>query len=182
MPLTDTASNQKDTTSELAENSFETIALLWHDEQNARKVWESPKSAADALLKLKNYIFPTLGPIPIKEFSLENLELLIISIESKSNRIANRTLGFCKRVYVYAIDIGKAEKNIAAEIKLPQGKKETDYLHKHYASIHLWTVAEATMILYAKDNTHFSNVSANIKCTRHLHEKCTKKKDTKLKV
>jgi hypothetical protein len=25
-------------------------------------------------------------------------------------------------------------------------------------------------------------VSANIKCTRHLHEKCTKKKDTKLKV
>ena len=26
------------------------------------------------------------------------------------------------------------------------------------------------------------NVSANIKCTRHLHEKCTKKKDTKLKV
>ena len=26
------------------------------------------------------------------------------------------------------------------------------------------------------------SVSANIKCTRHLHEKCTKKKDTKLKV
>ena len=75
MPLTDTAS-------ELTENSFKTIALLWHDEQK-RKVWKSPKSAADALQKLKKYIFPTLGPRAIKEISLQDLELLIMSIESK---------------------------------------------------------------------------------------------------
>ena len=69
---------------------------------------------------------------------------------------------------------------INTEYSSPDFLKETSDLIQILRKL---TKVDISRLMSLSDNlTSLNYVSANIKCTRHLHEKCTKKKDTKLKV
>lgn len=120
---------QKAARAEASANSFEVVAREWITKQSTK--W-SGGYGAKILSRLERDIFPWIGSRPISDLTAPELLSALRRIE-KRNAIeaAHRTLSECGQALRYAIVTGRAERNIAADLKgaLPPVKQ------KHLAAV-----------------------------------------------
>lgn len=112
-----------------AGNTFETIAREWHDHKKPE--W-SDVNAKTVLDRLERDVFPVIGKYPIKLITHKMILDLANAVKERgANELAKRIVQMCRHVYQYAIITGRAENNIAEDLKgLVKAKPKT-----HYAAI-----------------------------------------------
>lgn len=111
----DPNAHKKATQSKTADDTFEVLALEWHTGRS--RVWSSIHSK-NVIDRLTRNVFPYAGRIPIAEITVPELLKILRRIEDRgANETAHRVLGNISEVYRYAIASGKAERNIALDIK-----------------------------------------------------------------
>lgn len=120
---------QKAARVESAANSFETVAREWITKQ-------SPKWAPTQVKKVNgiftNNLFPWLGRRPIAEIKPPELLAALRRMEDRgANETARRALQYCGMVLRYAIATGRADRDIATDLKGALGPVIT----KHHAAI-----------------------------------------------
>lgn len=95
--------------------TFEVIAREWHAKQAAR--W-TEVHAGRMLDRLEKDIFPYLGARPIKEISAPELLAVLRRKEGKGAAYsAKRLRQIADQVFRYAIATGRAERNIATDLR-----------------------------------------------------------------
>lgn len=112
-----------------ASNTFEVIAREWHAHQTPE--W-SDTNAKTVLTRLEKDVFPIIGKAPIKTITHKMILDLTGSVRERgANELAKRIVQMCRHIYQYAIITGRAEKNIAEDLKgLVKSKPKT-----HFAAI-----------------------------------------------
>ena len=98
-----------------AENSFQSVALLWWDH------WHGPKSARhadDVKRRLNADVFPAIGSRPVSEIQAHELVAMVQTISKRGALdIAKRALQTTGQVFRYAVAHGLADRNPASDIK-----------------------------------------------------------------
>ncbi|MES2215295.1 MAG: integrase arm-type DNA-binding domain-containing protein [Pseudomonadota bacterium] len=105
-------------------NSFESVARSWHNNQKQR--W-TERHASYVLRRIEADIFPKLGFRAIEFITAPELLEVLRAIEARDAiDIAHRALQICSQIFRYAIATGKAERDIAADLRgaLKTRKKE----------------------------------------------------------
>lgn len=105
-------------------SAFESIAREWHGHQALG--W-TERHSSYVLRRLEADIFPALGSRPITCITTPELLATFRQIENRGAiDIAHRALQTCGQVFRYAIAIGKAERDISADLRgaLKTRKKE----------------------------------------------------------
>jgi integrase len=98
-----------------ADNSFQTVALLWWAQWREVK---SPRHADDVLRRLKADIFPAIGKRPVSEIQAPELVAMVKAIAGRGALdIAKRALQSSGQVFRYSIAHGLATRNPATDIK-----------------------------------------------------------------
>lgn len=96
-------------------NSYEVVAREWIAQQSS--CW-TESNATKVLARQANYIFPLLGSRPISKITAPELLAALRKIEAKGvNYAARRTLQNCGQIFRYAIATGRAERDIAADLR-----------------------------------------------------------------
>ena len=112
-----------------AGNTFETIAREWHEHKKPE--W-SEVNAETVLKRLEKDVFPEIGKYPIKNITHKMLLDLANSVKQRgANELAKRIIQRSVHIYRYAIVTGRAEKNIAEDLKGMVKNEST----KHFAAI-----------------------------------------------
>lgn len=107
----------------VTENSFEVVAREWHSKFSG--AW-SASHAETTMGRLKLDVFPALGARPISEIKAPQVLAMLRRIESRGAlEMAHRVRTICGQVFRYAVATGRAERDIAADLKgaLPPYKK-----------------------------------------------------------
>ncbi|MFA5960978.1 MAG: tyrosine-type recombinase/integrase [Tatlockia sp.] len=111
------------------ENSFEAIAREWHAKFTPK--W-SKNHGERILIRLEQNIFPWIGKRPIHEITAPEILSALRRIENRGAvETAHRVSQICGQVFRYAIVIGKAERNPAADLRGALAPVK----QKHHASI-----------------------------------------------
>jgi len=98
-----------------AENSFQTVALLWWAQWRSAK---SPRHADDVQKRLKADVFPAIGKRPVSDIQAPELVAMVKAIAGRGALdIAKRALQTSGQVFRYAIAHGLAQRNPATDIK-----------------------------------------------------------------
>lgn len=98
-----------------SENSFEAVAREWWQSHMAKKA-ESHKEKV--IRRFEIYLFPFIGKRPIADIAAPELLSALKRIESVNKLdTAHRALQTSGQVFRYAIQTGRAERNIAADLK-----------------------------------------------------------------
>jgi len=106
------------------ENSFESIARCWHNNQ---KLSWTERHASYVLRRMEADLFPKMGARAIETITPPELLTTLRAIEARDAiDIAHRALQTCGQIFRYAIATGKAERDIAADLRgaLKTRKKE----------------------------------------------------------
>ena len=114
---TDPSAHKRAAKAELSQpkDTFEALALEWHAGKS--RIW-SPIHSKNVLDRLTRNVFPYIGKINIETITISQLLKLLRRIEERgSNETAHRVLGNVNEIYRFAIASGKAERNIATDIK-----------------------------------------------------------------
>jgi integrase len=99
----------------LSANSFELVALEWHSKKSP--TW-SQIHADNIMGRLKRDVFPWLAQRPIAEIAAPELLQVIRRIEERGAiETAHRVLSNCGEVFRYAIATGRAERDVAADLR-----------------------------------------------------------------
>jgi len=97
-----------------AENSFESVARCWHE--NQKHGW-TERHANYVLRRMEADIFPALGFKAIESIKAPELLAVLRGIEARGALdIAHRALQTCGQIFRYAIATGRAERDIAADL------------------------------------------------------------------
>ncbi|HWR03663.1 MAG TPA: tyrosine-type recombinase/integrase [Humidesulfovibrio sp.] len=110
--------------------TFQLIAEEWH--KKFRHTW-ADNTAKTVIERLQKDIFPYIGARPIREITPPELLAVIRRIESRGAvETARRDLQKCGEIFRYALATGRAERDIAADLRgaIAPPKK------RHFASIH----------------------------------------------
>jgi len=92
-----------------ATNTFEKVALEWHELQKPR--W-SEKHGDTLIGYLRRELFPVIGNLPVDEVAPTTLMEIIKKIESRpAKEIARRVLRIAKWVFSYAVVTQRAQNN-----------------------------------------------------------------------
>ncbi|CEG55681.1 tyrosine-type recombinase/integrase [Legionella fallonii] len=111
------------------ENSFEAVAREWHAKFTPQ--W-SKNHGERILIRFEQNIFPWLGKRPINEVTAPEILSALRRIENRGAvETAHRVSQICGQVFRYAIVIGKAERNPAADLRGALAPVK----QKHHASI-----------------------------------------------
>ena len=98
-----------------AENSFQTVALLWWEQWRSAR---SPRHADDVHKRLKADVFPAIGKRPVSDIQAPELVAMVKVIAARGALdIAKRALQTSSQVFRYAIAHGLAQRNPATDIK-----------------------------------------------------------------
>jgi len=119
----------KSATKDLLSNSFEVIAREWY--KKFESTWVSDHSNR-IIRRLERDIFPWIGKKPIAEIEAPLLLDVIRRIESRGAiETAHRALSNCGQVFRYAIQTGRASRDVAHDLKgaIPPSKEN------HHAAI-----------------------------------------------
>ena len=119
----------KQTKIALEENSFEIIAHEWHTKFSGQ--W-SEGHALTIMDRLKRDVFPWLGSIPISEIKPVDILAVLRRVEGRGAlETAHRIRTICGQVLRYAVATGRAERDIAADLRgaLPPVRE------KHHAAL-----------------------------------------------
>jgi len=97
------------------ENNFEAIAREWYEQRKNKWTTNYSKSRME---RLERHVFPRLGSRPISEITAVEL-LSVIKIVEKSGALdmALRLLQMASQIFVYAVATGRAQRNIAIDLK-----------------------------------------------------------------
>lgn len=96
-------------------NTFEMIAREWHEHKKSE--W-SETNAQTVLNRLEKDVFPIIGKYPIKTLTHKMLLDLAHSIKERgAHELAKRVIQMSKHIYQYAIVTGRADNNIAEDLK-----------------------------------------------------------------
>ena len=106
---------RKRTEVENLENSFESIAREWHEQQKggwSKNHWER------VLVSLEKEAFPDIGIFPIHELTAPHVLAVIRKVEKRGAlEVAARLLQRCSAVFRYAIQTGKAVHNPTSDLQ-----------------------------------------------------------------
>jgi integrase len=112
-----------------AANSFEVVAREWFAEHSAS--WA--KGHADKIIqRLERDVFPWIGGRPIADITAPELLTVVRRIKDRGAlETAHRALGNCGRVFRYAVQTGRAERDPATDLRgaLPPVRGE------HFAAV-----------------------------------------------
>lgn len=98
-----------------AANTFEAVAREWHKHKELE--WSEVNSKI-VIERLERDVFPEIGKYPIKIITHKMLLDLANSVKQRgANELAKRILQMCRHIYRYAIVTGRANKNIAEDLK-----------------------------------------------------------------
>jgi integrase len=98
-----------------AENNFEAVAREWH--QHSIEKW-SESHAGFILHRLEADVFSAIGRLPIKDITAPHLLSVIRTIENRgAHETARKITQTCGQIFRYAIVTGRAERNIAADLR-----------------------------------------------------------------
>ena len=112
-----------------AKSSFHIIALEWLNKYSIN--W-TKAYRGHILRRLEKYVFPSLGKRPIKSITApELLEALRRAEDKGAGFMAHQALSECGRIFRYAIATGRAERDIAADLRGALTPKRS----KHFAAI-----------------------------------------------
>ena len=112
-----------------ANNSFQVIALEWLEKYSIN--WTSAYKK-HILRRMEKYVFPSLGKRPIKSITApELLESLRRAEDRGAGFMAHQALNECGRIFRYAIATGRAERDIAADLR----GALTPRTYKHFSAI-----------------------------------------------
>lgn len=96
-------------------NTFETIAREWHEHKKAE--W-SETNANVVIERLEKDVFPVIGKYPVKHITPKMiLDLANKAKERGAKELAKRIIQTCKNIFQYAVVTGRAESNVAADLK-----------------------------------------------------------------
>lgn len=111
-----------------SENTFEPLAREWHSKNLAR--W-TEKHGQDILTRLEKDIFPEIGNLPVRDITAPRLLTAIRKMEERgAHELARRARGTCEQIFAYGIGTGKADRNIALDLR---GTLEA-FKRGHYAA------------------------------------------------
>lgn len=100
----------------VASNTVESVAREWFVEVHRHAV--VPTHSVRNLRRLETYIFPYLGVRPISEITTPELLDLLRRIEIKGKyETVHRLKSLCSQFWRYAISTGRAERDIAADLR-----------------------------------------------------------------
>lgn len=112
-----------------AANTFETIAREWHKLRTPE--W-SQVNAETTIKRLEKDVFPIIGKYPIKTITHKMLLDMAQKVKERgAHELAKRLIGMSKHIFQHAIITGRADKNIAEDLKGMIKSVPT----KHYAAI-----------------------------------------------
>lgn len=114
---------QKASLVERSENSFEVVARERHGKFAPNL---APSHAETTIKRLERDVFPWIGARPIAEISAPELLTVLRRVEERGAlETAHRIRSICGQVFRYAVSTGRAERDIAADLKgaLPPSKK-----------------------------------------------------------
>lgn len=119
-----------------AQNTFEPLAREWHQKNLAK--W-TDKHGADILCRLEKDVFPDIGHIPVKDLTAPRLLQTIRKMEERgAHELARRARGMCEQILAYGIGTGKAERNVAQDLR---GTLEA-FKRGHYAALDIDRIPE----------------------------------------
>ncbi len=96
-------------------NTFEAIAREWHEHKSHE--W-SEVNAKTVIERLERDVFPEIGKYPIKIITHKMLLDLAQSVKERgAHELAKRIIQMSVHIYRYAIVTGRAENNIAEDLK-----------------------------------------------------------------
>ncbi|HRQ89492.1 MAG TPA: tyrosine-type recombinase/integrase, partial [Bacteroidia bacterium] len=99
----------------IPEDTFRAIAEDWHRQRV--ELW-APEHRRKILRRLENDIFPQFGDRSVKEITTPELLAVLRQIEARGAiNIAHWARACCSQIFRYAISIGKAERDIAADLR-----------------------------------------------------------------
>ncbi len=105
------------------QNSFEVVAREWHNKFTP--TWSS-SHAHTIIRRLERDVFPWLGSHDIADIRAPELLAVLRRVESRgAQETAHRIKVICGQVFRYAIATGRADRDVAADLKgaLPPAKK-----------------------------------------------------------
>jgi integrase len=106
---------QKQLQAMLSENSFQSIALKWHENWKSDK---TPQHQKAVLNRLVNDLFPSFGSKPISDITAPQILMVVKKIEGRGAvDIAKRTYQTCGQVFRFAVAHGLCDRNPAKDIK-----------------------------------------------------------------
>jgi len=114
---------QKQAAVAVTENSFEVVAREWHEKFKQR--W-TQVHADTTIRRIEQNVFPWLGERPIGEIKAPELLAVLRRIEERgAQETAHRVKTICGQIYRYAVATGRAERDLAADLKgaLPPAPK-----------------------------------------------------------
>lgn len=128
-----------------AANTFEVIAREWH--AHNKPDWK-PEHAETLLKRLEKDVFPAIGDAPIKQLTPKMLLDMAKGIQERgANELAKRVIQMSRHIFQYAIITGRADKNIAEDLKgLIKPKPKT-----HFASLDLKELPAFLKVLYSNE-------------------------------
>jgi integrase len=98
-----------------AANSFEAVALEWLDKS---KVKWTPRYATVVENRIRGDLFPALGKRPIAQITAPELLPVLRKMEARGVReTTHRARQDCSHIFRYAVATGRAERDIAADVK-----------------------------------------------------------------
>ena len=97
------------------ENTFEPIAREWIKQRE--EMW-SESHKRNITHRLEKDVFPKVGSREIRDITAIELLAVLRSIESRGAiDIAHRARSYCSQILRYAIAVGKAERDVAADLR-----------------------------------------------------------------
>lgn len=112
-----------------AKNSFQVIALEWLEKYSVN--WTAAYKK-HILRRMEKYVFPAIGKRPVKSVTApELLEALRRAEDRGAGFMAHQALNECGRIFRYAIATGRAERDIAADLR----GALTPRVYKHFSAV-----------------------------------------------
>lgn len=98
-----------------AANTFEAMAREWHEHKKAE--W-SETNITVVIERLEKDVFPVIGKYPVKLITHKMvLDLANTVKERGAKELAKRIVQMCKNILQYAVVTGRADRNVAADLK-----------------------------------------------------------------
>lgn len=113
-----------------AKNSFEALAREWVEKYSGD--WTASYKQ-HVLHRLEDMVFPSIGKRPVKSITAPELLAVLRKIEGRGAvTVAHLAMRECGRVFRYAIATGRAERDVAADLRGAITPMRTT---KHFASV-----------------------------------------------
>lgn len=138
------------------ENSFESIAREWHEQQKggwSKNHWDR------VIVSLEKEAFPDIGSLPIQDITVPHVLAILRKVEKRGAlEVAARLLQRCSAVFRYAIQTGRAESNPVTDL---QGALKTKKV-KHQPALTRSEMPEFLEKLKNYDGSKITQLALNL--------------------